>query len=320
MALSKRQLLLLLGTAFAILSTEIFSSKVLSAQAKVGVDGIQQINTLEAIILGLIQGATEFLPISSTGLVKVVPVVIGWGDPGLAFSAVIQLGSIAAVIWYFWQDLRRTIKGAIRAIQLKDYDDYDFRLWAGIVLGTLPILFFGFLIKTLIPDYTHSPLRSLQAIAIASIIMSMLLALAEKLGKRQREFEAIGLTDGLLIGIAQSIALIPGVSRSSSTLTAGLFLGLERETAARFSFLLGIPAITIAGFVELEDALQQGLGDTGIFALVSGVISAALFSYLAIAGLLRFLKTESTWVFIWYRLLFGVIILAAIASGLLKNS
>ncbi|HEY9298465.1 MAG TPA: undecaprenyl-diphosphate phosphatase [Phormidium sp.] len=266
------------------------------------------------------QGATEFLPISSTAHLKVVPVALGWGDPGVAFTAVIQLGSIAAVLWYFWGDLKNITMGSIAAIAHKDYDAQEFKLALGILFGTIPILFFGILIKIFIPDFDNSPLRSLGAIAIASIVMSLLLGIAEKIGTRERKFDKLGMTDGILMGLAQALALIPGVSRSGSTLTAGLFMGLERATAARFSFLLGIPAITLAGLVELKSFLSEGLGDAGILPLIVGVISAGIFSYLAIAWLLRFLQTQSTWVFIWYRLVFGVLILVAIATGLLKNA
>ncbi len=320
MALPKRQLFLLLSAASALISVAAFPLKVFSTQPNATAEGVQQMNIFQAIILGFVQGITEFLPISSTAHLKVVPVVLGWGDPGVAFTAVIQLGSIAAVLWYFREDLTRIIKGATRAIALKDYADYDLRLLLGIVLGTLPIIFFGLLIKKFIPDFDNSPIRSLGAIAVASIGMSILLGVAEKLGKRQRDFEHLTMNDGLLMGLAQCLALIPGVSRSGSTLTAGLFMGLKRETAARFSFLLGIPAITLAGLVELKDVVSQGLDGAGILPLIVGVISATVFSYLAIAGLLRFLKTQSTWVFIWYRLAFGVAILSAIGAGLLKNS
>jgi undecaprenyl-diphosphatase len=317
---SKRQLFVLLSAASALTSVAAFPLKAISTQPNAAASGVQQMNVFQAIILGFVQGMTEFLPISSTAHLKAVPVVLGWGDPGVAFTAVIQLGSIAAVVWYFWQDLMRIIKGATRAIALKDYNDFDFRLSVGILLGTLPIIFFGLLIKKLIPDFDNSPIRSLSAIAIASIGMSILLGVAEKLGLRQRDFEKLTMRDGLLMGLAQSLALIPGVSRSGSTLTAGLFMGLERETAARFSFLLGIPAITLAGLVELKDILSLGLSSAAIVPLVAGVISAGVFSYIAIAGLLRFLKTQSTWVFIWYRLAFGIAILSAIATGILKNS
>lgn len=319
MVLSKRQLFVLLTAASTFISVAAQPLKVLSTQPIPG-NGVQQMNILQAMILGFVQGITEFLPISSTAHLKVVPVVLGWGDPGVAFTAIIQLGSIAAVLWYFRLDLTRLLKGGWSAIARKDYADYDLRLCLGILLGTLPIVFCGLLIKKFIPDFDNSPIRSLAAIAIASIVMSLLLGLAEILGKRQRDFETLTMKDGLLMGLAQSLSLIPGVSRSGSTLTAGLFIGLQRETAARFSFLLGIPAITLAGLVELKDFLDQGVVDAGITSLVVGVISSTVFSYLAIAGLLRFLKTHSNWVFIWYRLIFGILILAAIRMGLLINS
>ncbi|WP_066377025.1 MULTISPECIES: undecaprenyl-diphosphate phosphatase [unclassified Anabaena] len=320
MSLLKRQWFVLLSAVSAALSIAVFPLKVLSTPTNPVTPGVQQMNILQAIVLGFVQGMTEFLPISSTAHLKVVPVALGWGDPGVAFTAVIQLGSIAAVLWYFWGDLSRILKGATRAIAQKDYDDYDLRLLLGILLGTLPILVCGLLIKRFIPDFDNSPIRSLAAISIASIVMSILLGLAEKLGQRQRDFENLTMKDGLLMGLAQALALIPGVSRSGSTLTGGLFMGLQRETAARFSFLLGIPAITLAGLVSLKDVADAGLGDGAVIPLVAGVISAAIFSYIAIAGLIRFLKTQSTWIFIWYRLIFGVVILGAISAGLLKNS
>ncbi|HBE34725.1 MAG TPA: undecaprenyl-diphosphatase, partial [Cyanobacteria bacterium UBA11368] len=189
----------------------------------------------------------------------------------------------------------------------------------GIALGTLPIIFFGLLIKKFIPDFDNSPIRSMGAIAIASIVMSLLLGVAEKLGTRKRDFNKLGVKDGVLMGLAQAMALIPGVSRSGSTLTAGLFMSLKRETAARFSFLLGIPAITLAGLVELKGVLETGFAGIGAIPLLFGVISAAVFSYASIAWLLRFLQTQSTFVFIAYRLVFGVVILGAIAAGLLQN-
>ncbi|MEP0798576.1 undecaprenyl-diphosphate phosphatase [Funiculus sociatus GB2-A5] len=278
-----------------------------------------QVNIIQAAFLGFVQGMTEFLPISSTAHLKVVPVALGWGDPGVAFTAVIQLGSIAAVLWYFWRDITQIVTGAAKALASKDYQSYDFLMALGIILGTLPIVFFGLLIKKFIPDFDNSPLRSLTAIAIASIVMSLLLGIAERVGQKKRNFEQLHLKDGILMGLAQAMALIPGVSRSGSTLTAGLFMGLERATAARFSFLLGIPAITVAGLVELKGFLEEGVGDAGLVPLVVGTISSAIFSYLAIAWLLRFLQTQSTWLFIWYRLAFGVVILAAIYLKLIPN-
>jgi undecaprenyl-diphosphatase len=320
MVLSKRQWFVFLSAASAIYSVAAFPAKVLSTETLPGSEEVQQLNILQAIFLGFVQGMTEFLPISSSAHLKVVPVVLGWGDPGVAFTAIIQLGSIVAVLWYFWGDMTQIIKGAAKAIALKDYQSHDFKLFVGISLGTVPIIFFGLLIKGLIPDYDNSPLRSLTVIAIASIFMSLLLGIAEKLGKRQRDFEHLTMKDGLWMGLVQCLALIPGVSRSGSTMTGGLFMNLERDTAARFSFLLGIPAITLAGLVELKDFLAVGVGNVGMVPMVVGVISSGIFSYMAIAGLIQFLKTQSTWVFIWYRLAFGIAILGAMSAGLLNNS
>lgn len=278
-----------------------------------------EINVFQAIILGIVQGLTEFLPISSTAHLKVVPVALGWGDPGVAFTAVIQLGSIAAVLWYFWNDLTQVTVGAFKAIRHSNYQSSEFRLALGIALGTIPIVFFGLLIKIFIPDFDNSPLRNTISIAVASIVMALLLGLAEKTGTRKRNYEQLDVRDGVLMGLAQALALVPGVSRSGSTITAGLFMGLERATAARFSFLLGIPAITLAGLVELKGLLENGWGNIDGASLVAGVLSSAVFSYLAIAWLIRFLQTQNTWVFVWYRLAFGVAILVAVSGGVLDN-
>lgn len=273
----------------------------------------------QAFVLGLIQGLTEFLPISSTAHLKVVPVVLGWGDPGVAFTAVIQLGSIVAVISYFWRDLVDITRGSLRALLTHKYQTLEFRMAVGIVLGTLPIVVAGILIKVFIPDFDRSPLRSLGAIAGASIVMSLLLAATEKWGTHQRKMASLTVRDGVSMGLAQALALIPGVSRSGSTLTAGLAIGLQRAAAARFSFLLGIPAITLAGVVELLGVLKEHPNGGSLWVLAVGVISSALFSYLAIAWLLRYLQSHNTWVFVWYRLILGSLILLGIALGMLGN-
>jgi undecaprenyl-diphosphatase len=229
------------------------------------------------------------------------------------------LGSIVAVLWYFWKDLTTITFGAVDAVVQRDYKSQEFKMALGIALGTIPIVFLGLLIKILVPDFDNSPLRSLASIAIASIVMSLLLAIAEKTGKRDRTYEKLTVQDGILMGLGEAMALIPGCSRSGSTLTAGLFVGLERAAAARFSFLLGIPAITLAGLVELKSALSSGIDSAGLVALIVGTISAFVFSYLSIAWLMKFLQTQNTWIFVWYRLAFGVAILTAIAGGALRN-
>ena len=277
--------------------------------------GVSQVNLFQAIILGFVQGATEFIPISSTAHMKAIPVFLGWGDPGVAFTAVIQLGSIAAVLWYFWSDLSQISQGMFKAIAKSNYDSQDFWLAVGIAVGTIPIVIFGLGIKTFVPDFDNSPLRSMTSIAIASIVMGLLLGLAEYAGNQKRNFDDLTARDGVLIGLAQALAIIPGVSRSGSTMTAGLFNNLDRATAARFSFLLGIPAITLAGLVELKDLIEAGIDASQTLSIVVGLISSAVFSYLAIAWLIKFLQRRSTWIFVWYRLGFGAIILAALALG-----
>jgi undecaprenyl-diphosphatase len=245
--------------------------------------------------------------------------VLGWGDPGITFTAVIQLGSIAAVLWYFWADLAQLATGSIRAIRTSEYDAPEFRMTLGIILGTLPILVLGLLIKKIFGEFYETTVRTLSVIAIVSIVMGLILGAAEKLCPHKRNFESLTMADGILMGFAQALALVPGVSRSGSTITAGLFLGLERAAAARFSFLLGIPAISLAGLVELRSALKN-IANVEWLPLIAGTISSAIFSYWAIAWLLRYLQTQNTWVFVWYRVVFGLLILGAIGSGVLHNT
>ncbi|MBE9062426.1 undecaprenyl-diphosphate phosphatase [cf. Phormidesmis sp. LEGE 11477] len=278
----------------------------------------QPMTLIRAVVIGIVQGLTEFLPISSTAHVKVVPVVLGWGDPGVSFTAVIQLGSVAAILWYFWDDLSTVTMNFLKALIAKRFRSPEFRLGLGILLGTLPIVVVGMYLKLFVPGYEDSAVRSTSAIALTSIVMAILLAIAEVIGRRQRDFGKLGLSDGLLVGIAQAFALVPGASRSGSTLTAGLFIGLKRETAARFSFLLGMPAILLSGLVSITDVVGADSA-VALVPLLGGLAAAVVSSYLAIAWLIDFLKKHSTWVFVWYRLAFGAVILIAIALGRLEN-
>jgi len=257
------------------------------------------------LVLGVVQGLTEFLPISSTAHLKVVPVLLGWGDPGVAVTAVIQLGSILAVIGFFRHDLRQVLMGVSAGLRERQWHNPEAKLGLAIALGTIPIVVAGLGIKLFVPDFDQSPLRSLPSIAVVSIVMALLLALAERIGSRRRLLQQVTVRDGLLVGLAQALALIPGVSRSGSTLTASLFDGWNRADAARFSFLLGIPAITLAGLVELKEAFSQPLAG-GVLPLMVGIAASALVSWVAIAWLLRFLQNHSTWWFVGYRLFFGL--------------
>jgi undecaprenyl-diphosphatase len=268
---------------------------------------------IQAFILGIVQGITEFLPISSTAHLLIVTKVFGWKELGdKDFVDAIQFGSVVAILLYFWAVIASLVKGAITAFKTKDWESEDWKIVVGIGFGTIPALTIGFLLKDVIPE-------SSLIIAIMSVIMAILLGLAEKLGTRKRGFNALEIKDGILVGLGQTLALVPGVSRSGSTLTTGLFLGLEREAAARFSFLLGFPTLTIATLyksLKIFKLFQAGqLPDNILILLIVGIISTFIFSYLSIAFLLKYLQTKNTFVFVWYRLAFGISILLAIAAG-----
>ncbi|WP_197485053.1 undecaprenyl-diphosphate phosphatase [Phormidesmis priestleyi] len=264
--------------------------------------GFVQLGWFKVVILGIVQGITELLPISSTAHLRIVPGLLGWQDPGSAFSAVMQLASLTAVITYFWKDLNRLTGATVRAVTQQDYRDQDFRLAIGVLIGTIPIGIAGLLLKKTL-NACNSPFRALTVVGIASIVMALLLAIAEKRGKRNRDFSKLSLQDGVWVGLAQALALIPGVSRSGSTLTAGLFLEMERETAARFSFLLGLPAIVLAGVLEIHSLLKAGLTLDGWIILLVGLGTASISAFAAIYGLLTYLEKRSTWIFVWYRLI-----------------
>ncbi len=268
-------------------------------------------------ILGIVQGLTEFLPISSSAHLRVVPAFIGWGDPGAAYSAVLQLGSVAALLAYFARQITSISLGFLKAVKEKDYQSSDFKLFSGIIIGTAPICIIGLAIKGLL-EQKDSPLRSLELIAIVSIIMGILLVVAEILGNQKKNLKDLGIKDGLLVGLGQAMALIPGCSRSGSTLTVAMLLGLNRADAARFSFLLGIPAVVLSGLLELKELFEIGIADIGIPGLICGLIASTVVSYLAIAWMIKFLEKHSTWWFVVYRVLFGAVILYAVKSGFIS--
>jgi len=222
---------------------------------------------------------------------------------------VIQLGSIMAVIAFFRSDLAQVLRGIGRAVRQGQWSDPHARLGVAIGLGTVPIVLGGLAIKRFVSDYDNSPLRSLTSIAVVSIGMALLLALAELVGRRRRTLEGVRPVDGILVGLAQTLALVPGVSRSGSTLTTSLLVGLRREAAARFSFLLGIPAVALAGLSEIGDAVQASRG-AGLGPLLVGIATAAISSWFTIGVLLGYLKRHSTWIFVGYRLVFGIVLLS----------
>lgn len=269
-------------------------------------------STIEAIVLGLVQGLTEFLPISSTGHLRIVPAFLGWEDPGAAFTAVTQLGTMAAVLLYFRDDLwniSRTWTRSLRDPSLRDQKDA--RMGWYILLGTIPIGIFGLAFRHQIEDGA----RDLYLIGTALIVLGLILLLAEKMGKRERGVESLTLRDAIGVGFAQALALVPGVSRSGATITAGLFIGLDRASAARFSFLLSVPAVVLSGLFELPEALEGGSTDAGSLAVATAL--AFVSGYASIAFLLRFLVSHSTGVFVAYRVVLGAVVLALAGAGVI---
>jgi undecaprenyl-diphosphatase len=267
-------------------------------------------NALEAIVLGIVQGLTEFLPISSTGHLRIVPAFLGWEDPGAAFTAVTQLGTMAAVLLYFRNDLWRIAIAWTRSLRDAEIRrTTDARLGWYILLGTIPIGLFGLVFSDQIEDEA----RNLELIGTTLIVLGLVLLLAERAGKRERDLDDLTVRDGIAIGFAQALALVPGVSRSGATLTAGLFLNLERAAAARYSFLLSVPAVVLSGVYEMkeiggEDAV--GAGPTAI-----ATVLAFISGYVAIAFMLKFLQTNSTFVFVVYRVVLGVVVLSLVSAG-----
>ena len=266
--------------------------------------------TVEAIVLGLVQGLTEFLPISSTAHLRIVPAVFGWSDPGAAFTAVTQLGTMAAVLLYFRADLLAITKAWVR--ELRDpaaRGTLEARLGWYILLGTVPITVFGVIFQHEI----ESSARDLYLIAIALIAFGLVLLAAERVGRRERGVESLTARDGAAIGLAQALALVPGVSRSGATISAGLFLGLERAAAARYSFLLSVPAVVLSGVFELGDI--GGERGESVAATALATVLAFVVGYASIAFLLRFLVAHTTGVFVAYRLVLGTIVLVLAATG-----
>jgi undecaprenyl-diphosphatase len=267
-------------------------------------------STLEALVLGAVQGLTEFLPISSSGHLRIVPALLGWPDPGAGFTAVIQLGTMAAVLIYFRSDLWRIGRAWLGELRVPPRESsHEAKLGWFIILGTIPISIFGFLFR----DQIESGARSLYLIGSALILFSFVMLLAEHLATRRRPLADINGRDGLYIGLAQSLALIPGVSRSGATISAGLLRGFDRVAAARYSFLLSVPAVVLSGLFELRKVGESG--SPSVEATVIATLVAFATGYLSIAWLLRYLATHSLRVFVEYRIALGILVLALTATG-----
>jgi undecaprenyl-diphosphatase len=280
-------------------------------------DLVPHISWLKAILLGLLQGVTEFLPVSSTAHMAIAPQLLGMNDPGSAFSAVVQLGPIVAIILYFRADLSRYVQGILRTKSPANLrpDDVDARLGWFTLLGTLPLLVFGAALEHKI----DTKFRELSLIAVCLIVLALFLWLAERVGQRRIELERMTFPQSQVIGWAQVLALVPGTSRSGVTITAGLFQGLTREAAARFSFLLSIPAITAAGLFKLFRVIQHThLGAEAGPYLLSAVV-AGVFAYGVVRWFMGYMKEHNTGIFIAYRILLGIALLLLLHWGVIKQ-
>ncbi len=275
---------------------------------------------LQAIVLGIVQGLTEFLPVSSTAHLRIVPALFDWhfyggttNDPGAPFTAVVQLGTTVAIVVYFWRELLHVTVAWFRGLVDKSVrGSLEYKLGWYLIVATIPVSVFGLVFS----DQITTGARNLWIIASTLIALGLVLFVAEKVGKRDRGEEEINTTDAVVVGTAQALALIPGASRSGTTITAGLFRGLTREAAARFSFLLSIPAVVLSGAYEAINPGKgnpPGVGLTGlavVFAFVVGLVS--------IHWLLRWLTKHGTFVFIYYRVALGVLLLVLLGTGVLS--
>jgi len=275
---------------------------------------------LQAIVLGIVQGLTEFLPISSTAHLRIVPALFGWhfyggttNDPGAAFTAIVQLGTTAAIVVYFWRELLQVTVAWFRGLRDRSVrSSLEYKLGWYLILATVPVSVFGLIFSHQI----ETGARNLWVIAVTLIALALVLFAAERVGRRNRDEEEINAIDAAVVGTAQALSLIPGASRSGTTITAGLFRGLNREAAARFSFLLSIPAVVLSGTYEAvkpNDAHQPGAGLTGIATIFAFVVGLA-----SIAWLLRWLGRHSTYVFIVYRIALGTLLICLLATNVLQ--
>ncbi|MFA3878796.1 undecaprenyl-diphosphate phosphatase [Streptomyces sp. MMCC 100] len=279
----------------------------------------------ESLVLGLVQGLTEFLPVSSSAHLRLTAAFSGWHDPGAAFTAITQIGTEAAVLIYFRKDIGRIISAWTRSLTDKSMrHDPDARMGWLVIVGSIPIGVLGLTLK----DQIEGPFRDLRITATMLIVVGVIIGIADRMAARdekggrhrapqqRKELENLGVRDGLIYGLCQAAALIPGVSRSGATISGGLFMGYRREAAARYSFLLAVPAVLASGVFELKDAMESDHVSWGptLFATVIAFASG----YVVIAWFMKFISTKSFMPFVWYRIALGIVIIALVATGVLS--
>jgi undecaprenyl-diphosphatase len=272
----------------------------------------------QAILLGIVEGITEFLPISSTGHLTIVENLIGLDNGSAAvtaYTAIIQVGAIAAAVIFFWRDIVRIVVAFVRGVLSADArQEPDWNLAIAVIAGSLPIAVVGLSIKSLI----EGPFRSLWVVAGGLILWSLVMIFAERAATQQRTERDVTLMDGLVIGFTQCFALVPGVSRSGATISAGLLRDLDRVTATRLSFLLGIPALTAAGALEAYSARHEITTDIGWTPTVIGIVVSFVVAYASIAWLLKWVARHSIVTFVWYRVLLGALLIGALSAGVIS--
>ncbi|WP_018742602.1 undecaprenyl-diphosphate phosphatase [Salinispora oceanensis] len=270
---------------------------------------------VEAIVLGIVQGLTEFLPISSSGHLRITSAIFFERDAGASFTAVTQLGTEAAVLLYFAKDIWRITRTWVVGIWDRSVrSSLDYRMGWYVIVGSIPIGVFGLLFK----DQIRETARNLWLVASTLILFAFVLAFAEYWGRQTRTLENFRMRDGVVMGFAQAMALIPGVSRSGGTLTAGLLLNLTRETAARYSFLLAIPAVVMSGVLSLEDVFAPAAPGTSVPSGAQMIVATAVafaVGYAAIAWLLRYVAHHTLYIFVLYRVALGTLVLALLLTG-----
>lgn len=273
----------------------------------------------QAIILGIVQGITEFLPISSTGHLRLIPRLLGWQDGGFTFDAALHTGTLLAVLIYFWRDWIEVLKPVARAAMGKHHvasPHFGRNLFWGIVIGCIPAGMAALLLKDTIDRIEHADSLNTVVMAVVSaalILVAFILYAADKHGsKKKKRLAQMNFLDWVIIGVAQAVALVPGVSRSGATISAGLFRGLDRNTAARFSFLLSTPIFLAGALLHILDVAKQGMSPQEIAPSLAGAISSAIVGIIVIRFLLNYLRRHSVNIFVWYRIALGVIVLTLI--------
>lgn len=271
---------------------------------------------IESIILGLVQGLTEFLPISSSAHLRIVGEFLpGASDPGAAFTAITQIGTEAAVVVYFWRDIVRIIKAWFAAVAKKiPHSDPDARMGWMIIVGSVPIVVLGLLLE----DYIDNVFRTLWLVATMLIIFAFFLAVADHYGKQNKSLDELSVRDGILYGFAQAMALIPGVSRSGGTITAGLLMGYTREAAARYSFLLAIPAVFGSGFYKLFGSMGEQTGPYTMGQTAVATVVGFLVAYVIIGWFLKYVSNNSYTLFVNYRIILGIFVFICLGFGIIN--